>query len=645
MEKNREISVQAAFRLCDLRLPDQLSQLSAAQCRELCAEIRQLLIRTVLKTGGHLSSNLGVVELTLALHRNFHSPQDRIVWDVGHQAYVHKLLTGRADLFPTLRQENGLSGFPKPAESPHDSFITGHSSTAVSAAFGMAEAMRLSGDNHFAVAVVGDGSMTGGMFYEGVNNAGKSRSNLIVILNDNNCAISKNVGAIAKYLTKIRNSTGYVRTKWRVEKVVGKTPVIGTKLVQSLKNSKDKFRRNIVETTIFDDLGFVYLGPVDGHDIEALDEVLTVAKSYRRPVLVHVRTIKGKGFKPAEENPGEYHGVPKGNAAQTADVDQIELASQNPELSVDECYSTVFGKALTAFAQSDPDICAVTAAMKYGTGLQFFAAAHPQRFFDVGIAEQHAVTFCAGLASMRKLPVFAVYSTFSQRAFDQIVNDAAIAQYHMVLGIDRAGLVGEDGETHQGIFDIPMLTAVPGCKIYSPASYAETEACLKLALYSDKGLAAVRYPRGKEPALLRNAAETVFSHIPGEDALLITYGRISAEAMAAADALKNETISCGLLRLVTVFPIPDEAFGVAQNYRRIIFFEEGSSAGGIAEKFAAALLQRGWQGQFSLHAIDGFVPPASVPRCLSRQSLDADAMCDAVRSLCNTKEEDPYGTA
>ena len=398
MSIEREISVHKIYKLRELKLPEQLHDLSYAQCIELCAEIRARLIGTVLRTGGHLSSNLGVVELTLALHRNFHSPQDRIVWDVGHQAYVHKLLTGRADEFDTLRQENGLSGFPKPAESPHDTFITGHSSTAVSAAFGMAEAMRMDGDStHYAVAVVGDGSMTGGMFYEGINNAGKSRSNIIVILNDNNCAISKNVGAIAKYLTKIRNSESYVRTKWRVEKVVGRTPVIGSALVQKLKASKDKFRRGIVETTIFDDLGFVYLGPVDGHDIAALDEVLTVAKSYRRPVLVHVRTIKGKGYEPAEKNPGEYHGVPKASAT-VEGVDQIELASNNPEVSVDECYSTVFGKALTEYARQDTAVCAVTAAMKYGTGLQFFAQEFPQRFYDVGIAEQHAFTFAAGLA-------------------------------------------------------------------------------------------------------------------------------------------------------------------------------------------------------------------------------------------------------
>lgn len=635
MATEREISVQRLYKLRDLRLPEQLRELSRAQCDALCTEIRALLIDTVLRTGGHLSSNLGVVELTLALHRNFHSPQDRIVWDVGHQAYVHKILTGRAAEFGTLRQEHGMAGFPKPEESPHDTFITGHSSTAVSAAFGMAEAMRMDGDTeHFAVAVVGDGSMTGGMFYEGLNNAGKSRSNIIVILNDNNCAISKNVGAIAKYLTKIRSSESYVRTKWRVEKAVAKTPVIGEKLVHVLKSKKDKFRRGIVQTTIFDELGFVYLGPVDGHNIDDLDEILTVAKSYHRPVLVHVRTTKGKGYKPAEDNPGEYHGVPKGSAAHHG-VDQIELASRNPEVSVDECYSTVFGHALTALAKDDTAICAVTAAMKYGTGLQFFSAAYPERFYDVGIAEQHAATFCAGLASMRKMPVFAVYSTFSQRAFDQFLHDAAIARYHLVLGIDRAGIVGEDGETHQGIFDVPMLSAIPDCKIYSPASYEEVEACLRLALYEDTGLVAVRYPRGKEPERCKGMCETVLSHEQGSDLLLITYGRLCADVETAAEKLRAEGISCGVLRLVTVYPIPQEAADIVMQYPNAVFFEEGSTEGGIGEKLAAQLLMRGWHGKYRCCGIHGFVPPASVARCLAAQKLDADSIYDSAKALLN----------
>ncbi|MBP0987497.1 MAG: 1-deoxy-D-xylulose-5-phosphate synthase, partial [Oscillospiraceae bacterium] len=492
MNKERQISVQKAVRLAELDLPSDLKNLSYPQCSALCDEIRSLLIGTVLKTGGHLASNLGVVELTLALHRNFDSPKDRIVWDVGHQAYVHKILTGRADALPKLRQADGLAGFPKPSESEHDTFITGHSSTAISAAFGMAEAMRISGDHdHYAIAVVGDGAMTGGLAYEGLNNAGKSRSNLIVILNDNNQAISKNVGAIAKYLTKIRSSSDYVRAKWKLESVIRKAPAIGDQMAVKLKSAKDKLRKNIVQTTIFEDLGFVYLGPVDGHDSEALDEVLEVAKDYRRPVLVHVQTTKGKGYKPAEENPGEYHGVPREHHG----IDRIDLDSGNPELSIDECFSTVFGKELTQLGKRDTKICAVTAAMKYGTGLQFFYAAHPNRFYDVGIAEQHAVTFCGALASMGMIPVFAVYSTFLQRAYDQIIHDTAIAGYHMVLAVDRAGLVGEDGETHQGIFDLSFLSMIPNMCVMAPKNKWELSDMIKFALKYD-GPISIRYPRG-----------------------------------------------------------------------------------------------------------------------------------------------------
>ena len=633
MNRERQYSLHKAVTLSELKLPEELSELSVPQCTALCDEIRNLLIRTVLNTGGHLASNLGVVELTLALHRNFDSPKDKIVWDVGHQAYVHKILTGRADRLPTLRQENGLAGFPKPSESEHDTFITGHSSTAVSAAFGMAEAMRLSGQSdRFAVAVVGDGAMTGGLFYEGLNNAGKTKSNLIVILNDNNQAISKNVGAIAKYLSKIRQKTDYVRTKWTVERVIGKAPAIGSKLVSSLKSTKDRLRRNIIQTTIFEDMGFVYLGPVDGHDIEALDETLTVAKSYHRPVVVHVRTIKGKGYAPAEENPGEYHGVPR-HESQSDEIARIDLDARDPELSIDECFSTVFGKALTELAKTDRKICAVTAAMKYGTGLQFFSAAHPERFYDVGIAEQHAATFCASLAAMGKRPVFAVYSTFLQRAFDQLIHDTAIANLHVVLGVDRAGLVGEDGETHQGIFDIPLLSAIPGCRIYSPATYDELKLCLNAALYRDRSLTAVRYPRGQEEPEFPLAPDINYTHIPGSGILAVTYGRIAGAAFRAAEQLKHEGIPCGLLKLTTVFPIADEIVKIAMQYDAVCFFEEGSRSGGIGEKFAAKLFENDYRGRFRCQAIDGFVPQAAVEICLEQCGFTAAQMAQKLREL------------
>ena len=621
MSRERQISVPNPIDLTAMNLPEDLASLTIPQCKLLCEAIRKLLIDTVMQTGGHLSSNLGVVELTLALHRNFHSPDDRIVWDVGHQAYVHKILTGRLDAFHTLRQENGLAGFPKPTESPHDTFITGHSSTAVSAACGIADAMRIHKNPHYAIAVVGDGASTGGMFYEGLNNGGKTRNNLIVILNDNNWGISKNVGAIAKYLANIRNSGDYVRTKWAVEQTLNIIPKVGKPIAGMLKRTKDRLKKNLIGSTLFDQLGFVYLGPIDGHDVEALDEVLDAAKQYHCPVLVHVHTIKGKGYAPAEQNPGEYHGVPR-----------IDVESKNPEISTDECYSTVFGKELAAIAAKDKSVCAVTAAMKYGTALQFFAAEHPNRFFDVGIAEQHAVTFCAGMASTGMKPVFAVYSTFLQRGYDQIIHDVAIAKHHVVFAIDRAGIVGEDGETHQGIFDVSMLAAIPHMKVYSPAGYDELRLCLHAALHQDKGPVAVRYPRGQEPP---SAAELPvdlrFSHIPGKQMLIITYGRISANALTAKKQLQAQGIDCGLLKLTTIVPLDAELLTIAMQYPNIAFFEESDELGGIGEQFAALLLEAGYHGNYFHNAIHGFVRQASVNRIFEKLGLTADAMVQTIR--------------
>lgn len=625
MSKESLIDASEAVSLEQMQLPDDLAALSVPQCNLLCEQIRELLIQTITHTGGHLASNLGVVELTLALHRQFHSPDDRIVWDVGHQAYVHKILTGRLQEFQTIRQEGGISGFPKPCESPHDAFITGHSSTAVSAACGIAEAFRIRGSKNYAVAVVGDGAATGGMFFEGLNNGGKTRSNLIVILNDNECAISKNVGSVAKYLSEIRTSTGYVQTKWAVERALGKMPVVGKPIAGVLKNTKDKVRQNIEQMTMFEDLGFVYLGPVDGHDIAELDEVLQVAKSYERPVLVHVRTKKGKGYAPAEENPGEYHGIPR-----------IDVESKNPEISTDECFSTVFGRELVRLAKDDKRICAVTAAMKYGTGLQFFSAAYPQRFFDVGIAEQHAVTFCGGLATQGMIPVFAVYSTFLQRAYDQLLHDVSIQGLHMVLGVDRAGIVGEDGETHQGIFDVPMLTAIPHIKVYSPATYEELVLCLRKAIREDKGLAAVRYPRGraskKSPEMQAN---TTYSHAKGEKTLLVSYGRISSRMAEAAEKLKAEGIPCGILRLTAIWPIEQDVLDIAKTYENVFFFEESDEVGGVGEKLAGMLLEADFHGKYRHNGIHGFVRHASVERCLEKVGLTADGMVRFVKENLN----------
>lgn len=591
----------------------------------MCREIRDVLISTVTKTGGHLASNLGTVELTLAIHRVFDSPKDRILWDVGHQAYTHKLLTGRLDSFSTLRQEGGISGFPKPSESEHDAFICGHSSNSISAAFGIAEAMRLQGDtDHSVISVIGDGAITGGMAYEGLNNAGKSRDPIIIILNHNDMSISKNVGAVAKYLSNIRSSDEYLHTKNTVERVLDHTPLVGQPLKKAIKTSKSMLKGVLYHSTMFEDFGFVYLGPVDGHDQEALERVLSTAKKLRCPVLVHVNTVKGKGYGPAERNPGAFHGISR-----------LDLPSGNPEVISEDSYSSVFGRELNRLASRDCRICAVTAAMKYGTGLQYFAADHRDRFFDVGIAEQHAVTFSAGLAQQGMLPVVAVYSSFLQRAYDQILHDAAICNTHLVLAIDRAGVVGEDGETHQGLFDVPFLTSIPNVVLYSPSCYEEVRMCLSEALFDADGVACVRYPRGKDASTFdKSHLNTRYTLSSGEQPspiLLITYGRIYQDVLQAAKALQGGGIPCDVLKLTKIFPLSQEVLNQVRKYRRIFFFEEGMERGGIGQHLAASLMSEGFFGQMEIIAVNGFVKQASVASILRQFHLDAVSIAEHIR--------------
>lgn len=609
-----------------MNLPEDLKKLSISECNEVCQEIRETLINTVSRTGGHLASNLGVVELTVALHRVFNSPEDKIVWDVGHQAYTHKILTGRLNQFDTLRQENGLSGFPKPSESIHDSFVSGHSSTSISLACGMAEAMKIEGkDDNYAVAVIGDGAFTGGMAYEGLNNGGKSNTNLIVILNHNDMSISKNVGAFAKYLSNKRNKKTYIQTKIAVGEVLDRIPVIGHPLMKGLRTIKKMFKGVIIKNiTMFEDLGFIYLGPIDGHSICDLEEVLQIAKSYKKPVFVHINTIKGKGYAPAEKNPGEYHGV-----------SPFEVSTGNPEVSTDNSYSAVFGKELLSMAKIDNRICAVTAAMKYGTGLQYFYYELPERFFDVGIAEQHAVTFSAGMAKMGHIPVFAVYSTFLQRAYDQILHDVAIAGVHLVFGIDRAGIVGEDGETHQGVFDVPMLTTIPNTVIYSPSCYEEVRICLRKAVYENNGLACVRYPRGSDKSSFNKIeCENDYRFIYEKDeksVLIITYGRIYDDVEKVCSILNENNVNCTALKLTKIFPLSKEIINQIMKYKYVFFFEESERIGGIAEHIASKLLENSYKGEYISVCADGFIKAASVKSALSKIGLDYNSMLNTVK--------------
>ncbi len=610
-------------RLSDLRLPSDLKRLTFSQCRELCAEIRRILIDTVSENGGHLSSNLGTVELTVAIHRAFNSPKDKIIWDVGHQSYTHKLLTGRLDKFSTIRKEGGISGFPKPSESVHDSFISGHSSNSISAACGIARGMKLSGnDNNYAVVVIGDGAFTGGMAYEGLNNAGKSDDNIIIILNDNEMSISKNVGAVAKYLSQIRSKPEYLDTKRSVEKILNHTPVVGEPLKKMIVASKSALKSVLYHSTMFEDLGFVYLGPIDGHNLVELDKTLRAAKKLKHPVVVHVNTTKGKGYLPAEKNPGAFHGV-----------SDLELLKKNPEYVSDDSYSAVFGQELSKIAKYDKRICAVTAAMKYGTGLQYFSKNHPDRFFDVGIAEQHAITFSSGLAKTGFLPVTAVYSSFLQRAYDQVLHDAAIDNEHIVIGIDRAGLVGEDGETHQGIFDVAFMTTIPNVTLFSPSCYEELSLCLMTGLLDTDGVVGIRYPRGNDNSDFDKSdinSEYLYSG-KSEDTLVVTYGRIYGSAVKA----KNVTGGFDILKLTKIFPIEEKICSIVSGYKKVIFFEEGIKNGGIAEHLLAKL--KNFTGEYHIVAIEGFVKQASVSSQLDSVGLSTEKMSAYIRSVKNGK--------
>ncbi|MBQ5810174.1 MAG: 1-deoxy-D-xylulose-5-phosphate synthase [Clostridia bacterium] len=506
-----------------------MKKLDKAATLALCEEIRDCIISTVSQNGGHLASNLGAVELTVAIHQSFSSPQDSVLFDVGHQCYTHKLLTGRFDRFSTIRTENGLSGYMRPDESEHDPMITGHSSSSISAAYGIAKAKELCGEEGYVVVVVGDGAMTGGMVYEAMNNAGSSKlkNNLIVVLNDNKMSISGNVGALARYLSAIRSKPGYHRFKNRVERFLLRIPFIGKWLRRNIFRSKTMLKNAIYHSNIFEALGFNYMGPVDGHDIEKLNSLFQVAKEEDRPVIIHAMTTKGKGYNYAEDSPTDYHGVSPFN---------VEKGS---EQTSKKNFSSVCGDILCDMAKEDEKICAVTAAMREGTGLVEFAQQYPKRFFDVGIAEQHAVAFCGGLASKGLKPVFCVYSSFLQRGYDQIIHDVAIAGWPVTFCIDRAGIVGDDGETHQGLFDVSFLTAIPGLEIYSPANYADMEIALRKAIES-AAPSAVRYPRGGQCEIEGYIASDSDYTVMGEgDIAIVTYGITSGDAAVAAKELSE----------------------------------------------------------------------------------------------------------
>lgn len=606
--------------------PKDLKGLSSEQLKQLCSEIRACIIHTVSKNGGHLASNLGVVELTVALHRVFNSEKDRVVWDVGHQSYTHKILTGRGDQLPTIRTKGGLSGFPNREESPYDSFTCGHSSTSISSALGLAKAKELKGDDGFVVAVIGDGALTGGLAYEGLNNAGRLKRNFIVVLNDNSMSISRNVGSMARYLAKIRTEPSYLRIKGNVENVLDHVPVVGEPMHHVLTKSKAVMKQLLYNSTIFEDMGFYYYGPFDGHDLDKLIEVFTNVRSINHPVLLHVVTQKGRGYSYAEHNPGAFHGVSKFN-----------VKTGKPVFS-GPSFSAVFGDALCSFAAEDKRICGVTAAMQSGTGLARFSEKFPSRFFDTGIAEEHAVTFCGGLAVGGMLPVFAVYSSFLQRGYDQLIHDIALQGTKVVLAVDHAGVVGEDGQTHQGIFDAAYLNTIPGAAVYAPSYYDELKTSLRMALYDGRGIAAVRYPRGGQlfrPYDFQPCGMPYDRYgDPGAGITIVTYGRLFSFACLAVSKLRESGLRVNVVKLNRIQPIDPAAVSAAASSGRVFFFEEGIGRGGVGEHFDYLLGQAGFSGVFRLRAIDGFVPQATMAQTLSSLGLDDRGMTEMILTEC-----------
>ena len=602
-----------------IQSPDDVKKLDKRELPELCAQLRRKMIETVSANGGHLSSNLGAVELTVALHRVFTTPHDVIVWDVGHQCYAHKLLTGRYDRFDTLRKKDGVSGFPCPRESEHDAFIVGHSSTSISVANGIAKAKELTGDDGYTIAVIGDGALTGGLAYEGLSNAGRSDDRLLVILNDNKMSISQNVGFVARYLAHLRTRVRYVHWKQRLTNFVSHIPLVGRPVNRWLHSWKKRLKRSVfASTSYFENMGFYYMGPVDGHNLEDLTQAMTAARSIDRPVLLHVATVKGKGYLFAEKTPDVYHGV-GGFDPQTG-----EAAPGQPS------FSSVFGETLCALAEQDDRIVAVTAAMKKGTCLDTFSRQFPTRFFDVGIAEEHAVTFASGMASGGLLPVFAVYSTFLQRSYDQLINDTSLMNTHIVLAIDRAGVVPDDGETHQGIYDVAMLATVPGVTVYAPSCFKELQIHLRQALYDTAGIAAVRYPKGGEHPLLSGyePGYKPYDYADGRtrELLVVTYGRTYGEVLTALRQRSQNGRRTSVLKLNRILPPEDEAVVLASAYRCVLFVEEGVVRGGIGEMFGCRLAELGFTGRYAIRGITENPGVCTTAEGLHETGLDAQGI-------------------
>ena len=607
---------------------DDLRAVRAEDIPRLCGEIRSFLIDSVSKTGGHLASGLGAVELTVALHRVYDPYKDRILFDVGHQAYVHKLLTGRKNRFSTLRKFNGLSGFPNPAESDADPFVAGHASDSVSVAMGMARARTLRGEDYDVVAVIGDGSMTGGLCFEGLSDAGESGEPIVIILNDNGMSINKSVGGISQLLSRARLRPGYVRFKKAYRRMMRNLPG----LYFRLHRLKEKVKKDLLpQGGIFTDLGFEYLGPIDGHDEAALESALRWARRQKGPVLIHAVTVKGKGYAPAEAFPELYHGV--------GAFDPAEGVSAHAE---EEDFSSRFGRSAVRLAEKDPSICAVTAAMERGTGLECFSSRFPERFIELGIAEEHAAAMCAGMARQGMRPIFAVYSTFLQRSFDMLIEDMGLTGEHVVLAVDRAGIVGRDGITHQGSFDIAYLSAVPGMTLYAPSSYAELDFMLETALEKENGPVALRYPRGREGAYRGSCGDTPSTLIrEGDDVTIVCHGITINAAIEAAQQLETEGIGAEIVKINRILPA-DYTLCLASLRKtgRLLSAEEACRSGSVGTSLLSAVSEAGvpLRGCALLDLGSGIVRHGSPEQLRRELGLDAEGICKAARGLMNEKD-------
>lgn len=620
--------------------PSDIKTMSLHELKQLAAEIRQFLIETISVTGGHFGPNLGVVELTLALHRVFDSPRDKLIWDVGHQAYVHKMLTGRKNLFSTLRKYKGLSGFPKRKESEHDMFDVGHASTSISAATGYAVARDLKGEKHHVVAIIGDGAMTGGMAFEAMNHVGHMGTNLLVVLNDNEMSIAPNVGAMSNYLARLRNDSYYKSVKTELANLLHRVPTIGERVAKALERVKDSVKYLMVPGMLFEEIGFTYLGPIDGHNLPLLLEMLEQAKQIQGPVLLHVITIKGKGYASAEEAPDKFHGV---NPFNIATGQAPKVVGKAPS------YSSVFGHTLCKLARQDPRIVAITAAMPDGTGLTPFAREFPERFFDVGIAEQHATTFAAGLACAGMRPVFAVYSTFLQRAYDQVIHDVCLQNLPVVFAIDRAGLVGADGETHQGMFDLSFLRAIPNITIMMPKDERELQHMLYTA-FQQPGPVAVRYPRGEGRGV--PLAQT-FQPIPigkaevlqeGSDpvAILALGPNMLERAEEAVGQLHKEGFRPMLVNMRFVKPLDEELLlYLAEQGYRLVTVEEAAVSGGMAGAILEFYARQGIHGMelTPIGLPDQFIEHGSVAQLLEAVGITAQRIAEEVKTIMPARRQ------